>query len=314
MPSPSTSPPTVSVIMPAYRAGGTIGRAIDSILAQTYPVHEILVVDDGSPEDLAAILAPYGERVSLVRQPNGGAAAARNRGLDLARGDLVAFLDADDQWLPEKVEQCVTVFQQQPDVGLVASRYSLQDADGGPVRTAGPEPGWCHRRTHVRASQVLDFARNIVTTTVVVRRQLLQDQRFDVTLATAEDRDLWIRLLLATEVYFIDAPLCIYLVSPTSLSHGNVDLDCTCMLRVIDRYASRLGIGISRRERSYVHYKWAAGLGDGRAALSHWAQATWLWPLPYARQRTRCWLARPRLLVSILRRLLRPADLARGLQ
>src|SRR5262245_43212492 len=102
--------PTISTIIPAYRAAHTIARALASVLGQTYPSNEILVVDDGSPDDIAGAVRPYGERVTLLRKPNGGAASARNLGLDRARGDLVAFLDADDYWEPHKLERQQSLF------------------------------------------------------------------------------------------------------------------------------------------------------------------------------------------------------------
>jgi glycosyltransferase involved in cell wall biosynthesis len=265
------------VVIPAYRAAATICRAIDSVLAQSCTAGEILVIDDQSPEDLAAVLAPYGERVTLIRQRRGGASAARNRGIQHARGDLIAFLDADDQWTPDKLARCVRIFQQQPQVGLVA----------GPT--------------------LLELAQATSTPTVVARRGLLQQHRFDVTLTTAEDRDLWLRLLAAGEAYFLSAALCIVHLRSDSLSHGNIDVDCRCMLRVIDRYRGLLGPLYARRERSYVHFKWASGLPAGRRALVQWARAVWLWPLPYSPARIRCHFARPRALASILRRWWLPA-------
>lgn len=154
---------------------------------------------------------------------------------------------------------------------------------------------------------LLEYARVTSTPTVVVRRSLLQEHRFDVSLATAEDRDLWLRLLAAAEVFFLSTPLCIVHLRSDSLSHGDIDLDCTCMLRVIDRYRGLLGPRQARRERSYVHYKWAGGLPGGWSALVQLVRAVWLWPWPYARDRTRCRFARPRALVAILRRWWFPA-------
>ncbi len=293
---------TVSVVIPAYRAAATICRAIDSVLAQTCPADEILVIDDESPEDLAVVLGRYGKRVTLVRQPKGGAAAARNRGIELARGDLVAFLDADDQWLPEKLDQCLQVLRQHPQVGFVASRYIVQDAENGPVETAGPLSSWCGRPIRGEGPILLEFAKSTSTPTVVVRRGSLQQIRFDTTLTTAEDRDLWLRLLAASDAYFLSTPLCIVHLRVKSLSHGNIAVDCTCMLRVLDRYRAILGPLACRRERSLVHYKWAVGLSVGWPALSQLARAMWLWPLPYSTARTRCGWARPRTFAAILRR------------
>lgn len=97
--------PAVSVIIPAYNAGKTIALTIDSILAQSQPPLEVLVVDDGSIDDTAAIAEAYPEPVRVIRKPNGGPASARNLGARLAKGEWLAFLDSDDLWLPRKLER-----------------------------------------------------------------------------------------------------------------------------------------------------------------------------------------------------------------
>lgn len=293
---------TVSVIIPAYQAAETIRRAIESVVTQTYPVNEILVIDDGSTDNLAAALEPFGSRVKLIRQERGGAAAARNRGLDEARSDLIAFLDADDTWKCDKLGLNVEVLLQQPDVGLVASRYLLQGGRGEQVRIAGPEVTWCDRPFRVTGPDLLTCAQATSTPTVMVRRKLVESERFDTSLRTAEDRDFWFRLLTVTHGYFISSALTVVHVRSNSLSNANIDLDCRCMLRVIDRYGTHLGYWPARRESSLVHLKWAQGLPGGWSALSHWFKSLWLWPLPYPYRRTKNWLARPRALLSILRR------------
>jgi glycosyltransferase involved in cell wall biosynthesis len=294
---------TVSVIMPAYRAAKTICRAIDSILAQTYPVDEILVIDDESPEDLAEVLRGYGDRVRLFRQPRGGAAAARNRGIDISSGDLVTFLDSDDQWLPETVALGVEVFRKCPDVGLVVGRYILQNSSTGEVQgTAGPQLAWCGRRLNVERPRLLEYARATSTGSLIIRRSLLGQNRFDETLTTAEDRDLWLRLLAGGTVFFLSNTLNRVFLRDDSLSHKNLDVDCRCMMRVIERYSDLLGAANCRREKSYVHFRWALGLPGGWSALVHWAQSVRLWPLPYRRGQVRYRMARLRALVAIVRR------------
>lgn len=292
----------VSVVIPAYKAAATIRRAIDSVLAQTSRADEIIVVDDDSPEDHGPVLESYGSKVTYIRQPRGGAAAARNRGIAAATGDLIAFLDADDEWTPTKLAECQAVFARHPGVGVVASRYVLRDDCGLPDETAGPKPEWCGRPVKVAGGELLDFAKATSTPTVVARREWLAGDRFDTTLTTAEDRDLWVRLLCRGDAYFIESPQCIVHVRSDSLSNGNVDVDCRCMLRVIERYQSRIGRLNAFREKSYVHYRWSLGLPAGWQALKHWALSALLWPLPYSSRRVRSRLARPRALLSIVRR------------
>lgn len=317
--SPSMSPPTtslpssptpqtakaltVSVVIPAYRAAKTIRRAIDSVLSQTYPAHEIIVIDDGSPDDLASALATYGNRVTLVRQENQGASAARNHGIRLAQGDLIALLDADDYWTPDKLEHCVRPMQRHAEVGLVASRYVLEDEAGNVERIAGPASERCGRVIRVSGSQLLQFAREISTPTVVVRRELLVECPFDTKLATAEDRDVWIRLLQRTSITLLEDALCRVGYSPQSLSHVNIDLDSRCMLQVIDRYADALGPRVTRREAACVHYRWAVGSPSPTAALRHWLRSMTMWPWPFDRSQVRVRFARLRTLLALARRI-----------
>src|SRR5581483_11408414 len=174
--------PLVSVIIPAWRAAHTIRRAVDSLVTQTRPPDEILVIDDGSPDDIASSLEPYGGRVTLLRRPHGGAGRARNHGLDHAHGDLIAFLDADDHWEPQKLARQLDVLARHPEVGLTGSSY-YQQQPGGPRAVACPAlPAFFDRV--VRAAEVdpLAVARKAWTSTVVLRRDALGAHRFDTGL------------------------------------------------------------------------------------------------------------------------------------
>src|SRR3954470_21535795 len=120
---------SVTVIIPAYKAARTINRAVESAFGQTRAPSEVLVVDDGSPDgaDLGAALVRYGERVKLLRKPNGGAASARNHAIERARGSVVAFLDADDYWEPDKLDRQLKLLDRHPEVGLTASRWYTEE-------------------------------------------------------------------------------------------------------------------------------------------------------------------------------------------
>jgi glycosyltransferase involved in cell wall biosynthesis len=130
--------PSVSVVIPAFRAERTIQRAIDSVLAQSVPVQEVIVVDDGSPDDLAAIVQRHGAPVILVRQANRGAAHARNTGIERSTGTYVAFLDADDYWEPRKLEYQLAVFARAPGSGHGCQPLFLPRPPGYP----SGEPVW----------------------------------------------------------------------------------------------------------------------------------------------------------------------------
>jgi glycosyltransferase involved in cell wall biosynthesis len=250
--------PFVSMIVPAYRAAGTIRRAIDSALGQTRPPDEILIVDDGSPDDIGSALAGYPVQVRLVRKANGGAASARNFGIDHAEGNFIAFLDADDYWEPNKLQRQLAVFDQHPEIGLVASRY--YEEEPGTARTApgaasDPMTG---RVLHADQEGLSLLVTRIWTTTVLVRRDVLADHRFEPGLEPAEDRDMWIRLASAAPVYILADRLATAVLEPGSLSRSNVDRDRTNMLRVIERHGHRLRPSERRMWETRVFRMWAA--------------------------------------------------------
>lgn len=114
--------PTVSVVIPCYNASPFLRETLDSVLAQTYPAAEVLVIDDGSTDDSAAIAESYGPPVRVIRQENQGESVARNRGIDEAAGDWVAFLDADDLWHREKLAQQIAVATD--DTSLIVTNFS----------------------------------------------------------------------------------------------------------------------------------------------------------------------------------------------
>lgn len=126
----------VSVIIPAYNGEAYIGGAIASIVAQTYTHHEIIVVDDGSTDRTAQIVSEY--NITYLFQNNQGVAIARNRGLEEAKGDYIAFLDQDDFFLPEKLALQVSLMESQPDLGLVNSGWNIVNESGEMLSTVKP--------------------------------------------------------------------------------------------------------------------------------------------------------------------------------
>ena len=117
--------PQVSVIIPARNATRFIRRAVVSVLAQSHPPSETVIVDDDSEDDLVGALAPYGEKLRLVSTDRRGAARARNRGIDATGGDCLAFLDADDYWEPDKLARQLEMLNHHPGVDIVSSNFFL---------------------------------------------------------------------------------------------------------------------------------------------------------------------------------------------
>src|SRR5215212_8886473 len=125
--------PLVSVVIPCYNQAHFLGEAIESVLAQSHPNFEIIVVDDGSPDDTSEVAARY-PGVRLVRQENQGLSGARNAGLARSEGEYVVFLDSDDRLLPEALEAHLEHLETRPECAFVSGYYKLMADDGSPLR------------------------------------------------------------------------------------------------------------------------------------------------------------------------------------
>lgn len=210
------SAPTVSVIVPAYNAAAFLRRAIDSVLGQTWRDVELIVVDDGSTDDTLQVLAGYGDGLRVLTQANAGPAAARNRGLRESHGEFVAFLDADDWWLPAKLERQVALMRSRPEVGFcsTASRV-VTHADA-------PTTDWPCCTADMPLLETL-FVRSAAisgsTSGVLARRTpLIEAGGFDESLRGFEDPDLWIRLSARVGYACIPEPLTVVVRTPESVS------------------------------------------------------------------------------------------------
>lgn len=127
------STPRFSVIIPAYNAEAFLARAIESVLAQTWPAHEILVVDDGSTDATAEVVAKFGDRVRYLRQDNAGVSAARNAGAQAASGDWLAFLDADDWYYPDRLKWHAEWIERDGDLDFLTGDYDYRRPDGSRI-------------------------------------------------------------------------------------------------------------------------------------------------------------------------------------
>jgi glycosyltransferase involved in cell wall biosynthesis len=197
--------PRVSVIIPAYNAEAFIGECLDSVLRQTYQDFEIIVVNDGSSDATESALRPYRDRIVYVAQENRGVSAARNTAIGLAHSEFVAFLDADDYWLPDFLERQVPLLEKQAAAALVCSDVYLLAA-GEVVQPLGVIGA--HRGP---LSKYVGYWR-IYLSAVVARWQAIMDAGgFDETLRYMEDLDLWIRLAGAGyEFVHNPLPLAVY--------------------------------------------------------------------------------------------------------
>jgi GT2 family glycosyltransferase len=227
--------PTFSVVVAAYQAEATIVEALDSVLTQTEPALEVVVCDDGSTDGTAARLSGYGSRIRVVRQPNRGEAAAKNTAVAAARGEYVVVLDADDVFLPRRLEALAWLATRRPDLDVLTTD-AIVEADGQPVRHAY-HSGWTFPVVDQRAAIL---SRNFVFGLAAVRRERwLAVGGFDEAVSRTADWDFWMRLVLSgSRVGLVDAPLARYRLSSTTLSADRTRL-VAARVQVLTRAAAR---------------------------------------------------------------------------
>jgi len=215
----------VSVVIPVYNAERFVAEAVNSALAQDYPYKEILVIDDGSHDRSLQALAAYGEAIRVISVPNGGPARARNLGMHQARGEYIAFLDADDVWARGKLSAQVAHMQAHPEIGACYTAWHVwaTEADGCWRRPAGwrdalrqpfavpDRSGWIYGE--------LLFECQLLTTTVMLRTTVARAEGdFDVDLPVGEDYDYWLRLSQRARIDRLDCVGALYRVVPGSAS------------------------------------------------------------------------------------------------
>jgi glycosyltransferase involved in cell wall biosynthesis len=210
-----TSRHEVAVIIPCYNAAPYLARALDSVFAQTYRDYSVYVIDDGSSDDTAAVLRSYDGRIVRLQQEHSGQAAARNRGIQMSDSPYVAFLDADDEWLPEKLERQVAMFHEAPSKGMIYSDCFTS----GDSRSAGSYFARIGTPTGGRVFEQFLRTCGVFTPTVIVRRECLLDVGlFDETFHVGEDYNLWLRIAARWEVGVIPEVLVIRHFTPGSLT------------------------------------------------------------------------------------------------
>lgn len=278
--------PTVSVIIPAYNAESFIADTVRSALNQTFADLEVIVVDDGSKDGTLARLAAFGDRIRVHQQPNGGVARARNTGVSLARGSWIAFLDADDLWLPTKLARQLATAGDAPMV--FTDRYN--------IGARGEVPELQSECTPMYGGDLfvpLLLEGNFITSTSVMIRRALFEQLggFYTRLNGTEDWDLWLRVAEKHAIAFCPEPLVQYRFHPGGISRNFARMNRERTEVIARAFETERGRTLSPLTRRHIWAQtWctngtdARRAGARRDALVGFARAVmaWpLWPMPY---------------------------------
>ncbi len=298
----NTTDRLVSVVIPTFNYGGLVSEAVDSVLAQSYCQVEIIVVDDGSEDDTRQRLERYGDRIVYCYQANSGLSAARNKGITLARGELIALLDSDDAFHPEKLSLQVKFLTTHPEVGLVGTDAFTDQ----PVRWTDSLPDDLEAVSEeVSLDQVVVKSRFSPSSVMFRRECLTTVGRFDPKLKSVEDRDMWIRIAARHRMATIHLPLTWYRLTPGSMSQNAVRMEHFEQV-VLDK-----AFAMPELRGRWILRKKAYGLAACSAAYMYLAsgepKSAWRcmllsflrWPLPIRVPDVRSPFGRTRLLLRL---------------
>jgi glycosyltransferase involved in cell wall biosynthesis len=283
---PADSAPTFSVVVAAYQVADVVSDALESLRRQTVPPQEVIVCDDGSTDALEEALAPYRDEIVFVRKCHGGEASAKNAAAARASGDFVVILDADDAFLPTRLEALAELAQLRPDLDILTTDAYLV-ADGRRVRR-NYDRRW---RFEVADQRRAILQRNFVFGHAAVRRErLLEHGGFDESILWTTDWDLWLRLILdGSRVGAVDEPLALYRVRETSLTAKRRELALgkistlekaarSNRLEPGERAVVEAAIAAHRREVQMLDVRAAIAAGDpdarGRALAAAWGSGS----------------------------------------
>lgn len=268
--SPGAATPSISVVIPVYNCWNLLGEAIDSVIAQNVPVLEVLVINDGSSDGDYQYFARTYPGVRIVDKPHEGVSASRNLGIREAKGDVIAFLDADDVWLPGKLAAQIRLLQQHPDTGAVFGRFEKWLADDAgvyrPWREFGTVPdtascdparsGWLYGK--------LVMGLLVGMNTAIVRKSLLLEMGgFDESRQIGEDYELWLRISRHTRMMCLGEVVALYRIHPASATQRL--RDASDLAQVLEGAYQRWGLeaphssGLTdaayRRRLAQVHFE-----------------------------------------------------------
>ena len=262
--------PRVSVITPTYNRARFIGEAVESVLAQTMPDWELLIVDDGSTDDTREVLAPYlaDERIHYIYQPNQGQSVARNTALAEARGEFVGFLDSDDLWRAHKLEEQLSVFESQPGVHIVHGDESIIDEHGLEISQQNM------RRYSGRITAQLLADNSVSITTALVKRECFDGMGgFQASHGVADDYDLWLRFSARYRFYYKPGIVASYRVMADQIS-SDKRRRFAANEAIIRNFLAQFGHALTRQEKRWGlarfycrKARYFASIGERRDAI-----------------------------------------------
>lgn len=268
-----TQIPRISVVIPTYNRAKVVPKALESVFAQTFPAAEIIVVNDGSKDDTPAVLASYGDRIKAISQSNGGLSAARNTGILAADSEWIAFLDDDDEYVPERLAIAAETIARHPDIGVHATNTALVNEDGSELDMFGLRGR--NATEHMRLERPLEWVLVgcFYAQTLVARKSLLLEVGlFRKTFY--EDMDLFVRLA-AKGAWTVDVRRSLRLLR---LAEEDLNLSSYWRSKPVENYEALTRIhrealsnpGLTESERRFVESGLATNLFElGTALTAH---------------------------------------------
>ena len=268
----------VSVVIPAFNMALFVRDAVESVFNQTYTDYELIIVDDGSSDNTEEILQLYAGRIRYFKQTNAGVSAARNRGIQEAKADYVAFLDADDLWLPDKLELQMQAFDNQKDLALVACGYSVRGRDGKIVIRDVLRKNYPTRKELFQALSICQLIPGCASGVVVKKKCFSEVGNFDTTLRVGEDWDMWLRVVSQYNAYFIEQILVVIRQANNDKTNRTAKDEEYYVQRVIKKTVKT---GFQNRARAALYARLgssALSTGDAMQALKWLARSITLYP------------------------------------
>lgn len=219
--------PAVSVVIPLYNKGPYIARALNSVLAQTFQYFEVIVVDDGSTDEGASMVKDFEDsRIRLIQQENLGVSAARNKGIEASRAGLIAFLDADDEWMPDHLETLLKLYNMHPNAGAYATAWLMQTSSSSIKKAnfhAIPAKPWEGLLPNYFRSAAFGDPPVCASAVGIPKRILVEMRGFTTEAWWGEDTDLWGRIALRYPIAFSWDGVAIYHTEATNRACNRKD-------------------------------------------------------------------------------------------